>query len=384
MSFMTLFACITLVLAALYLLTILLFLIGLRRPAVPGRADLPAVTVVVAARNEERGIGALLDDLASQEYPAERYEIIIADDGSSDRTAEIVRSRMEHYSFIQLLSITETPAGWSPKKYALQQAIDRARGEIILATDADCRLGKHWAETMARYFLPGVCFVIGFSQYGRRGEPQNTIERLQAMDFIPLMGVAEGSCNLGLPLSASGQNLAFLRQAFLAVGGYSRVAHRVSGDDVLLLQLMRTHTGGRIVFAAEPAAFASSAPQPTLGELINQRKRWASNGSFQLFLNRPFFAYLVMVYLFTAALCLGLPFALVLHRHLGLFALALAGKLAGEWVISWTCARRYHRTDLLRWFPLWFLAQIPYITFVGLMGTFGNFKWKDRKHAAAL
>ncbi|HNW59535.1 MAG TPA: glycosyltransferase [bacterium] len=384
MPLMTLFAVITLLLAAVYLLTILLFLIGLRRPASPGSAELPEVTVVVAARNEELRIGALLDDLAAQDYPAGHYEVIVADDGSRDRTAEIVRSRMALHPFIQLLSIAECPAGWSPKKYALQQAIGRAQGEIILATDADCRLGPQWARTMVRYFLPDVGFVIGFSQYGRRGEPQNAIERLQAMDFIPLMGVAEGSCNLGLPLSASGQNLAYRRKAFLEVGGYTRVAHRVSGDDVLLMQLIRRHPAYRVVFASQPQAFASSTPQPTLSEFINQRKRWASNGSFQFFLNLPFFAYLVMVYLYTAALFFGVPLALALRQHAGLFLLALVSKVAGEWAISWSSARRYERTDLLPWFPLWFAAQVPYITLVGILGTFGNFKWKDRKHPAAL
>jgi len=381
---LTLFAWLTLSLAALYLVTITLFLIGLRRPASPGFTGLPAITVVVAARNEEKHIGALLDDLSRQDYPGHLYEIIIADDGSTDRTAAIVHERMAGSASIRLLSISQCPAGFSPKKYALQQAVSQARGEIILATDADCRLGPEWARSMVRYFLPEVGFVIGFSQYGRRGEKQNLIERLQAMDFIPLMGVAEGSCNLGLPFSASGQNLAYRRAAFLAVGGYSRVAHRVSGDDVLLLQLIRSHTSCRVVFASHPGAFASSAPQPTLSELVNQRKRWASNGSFQLFLNLPFFAYLVMVYLYTAALFIGVPLSLLLHSHAGLFALALASKLAGEWTISWLSARRYGRTDLLPWFPLWFIAQIPYIVWVGMLGTFGNFRWKDRKHGAAL
>jgi len=73
-----------------------------------------------------------------------------------------------------------------------------------------------------------------------------------------------------------------------------------------------------------------------------------------------------------------------IHSHAGLFALALASKLAGEWTISWLSARRYGRTDLLPWFPLWFIAQIPYIVWVGMLGTFGNFRWKDRKHGAAL
>ena len=384
MSPLTLLAWLTLLLAAAYLVTILIFLFGLRRPAYPGFTGLPAVTVVVAARNEENHIGALLDDLISQDYPDHLYEIIIADDGSNDRTAGIVRERMAGSPSIRLLSIEECPAGFSPKKYALQQAVGQARGEIILATDADCRLGPQWASTMVKYFLPEVGFVIGFSQYGRRGEKQNLIERLQAMDFIPLMGVAEGSCNLGLPLSASGQNLAYRREAFHAVGGYSRVAHRVSGDDVLLLQLIRNYTDYRVVFASHPEAFASSAPQPTLAELVNQRKRWASNGSFQLFLNIPFFAYLIMVYLYTAALFIGVPLSLLLHTHAGLFTLCLASKLAGEWAISCVSARRYGRTDLLRWFPLWFIAQIPYIVWVGMLGSFGNFKWKDRKHGAAL
>ncbi|HNY90924.1 MAG TPA: glycosyltransferase [bacterium] len=384
MSSLTILAWLTLLLAAAYLVTILLFLIGLRRPASPGFTGLPVVTVVVAARNEEKHIGSLLDDLTRQDYPDHLYEIIIADDGSSDRTAGIVRERMAGSPFIRLLSIEECPAGFSPKKYALQRAVSQARGEIILATDADCRLGPQWASTMVKYFLPEVGFVIGFSQYGRRGEKQNLIERLQAMDFIPLMGVAEGSCNLGLPLSASGQNLAYRREAFHAVGGYSRVAHRVSGDDVLLLQLIRSHTDYRVVFASHPGAFASSAPQPTLADLINQRKRWASNGSFQLFLNIPFFAYLIMVYLYTAALFVGVPLSLLLGTHAGLFALCLASKIGGEWAISLVSAHRYGRTDLLRWFPLWFIVQIPYIVWVGMLGSFGNFKWKDRKHGAAL
>lgn len=384
MNPMTLFAAITLFLAGAYLLTILLFLAGLCRPAKPDYTGQPAVTVVVAARNEEAHIAQLLDDLCHQEYPETLYQVIVVDDGSRDQTAAIVRRYAENYPFVQLFSITECPPGFSPKKYALQLAVEKAMGEIILATDADCRLGPAWASTMVRYFLPEVGFVIGFSQYGRRGEPQNLIERLQAMDFIPLMGVAEGSCNLGLPLSASGQNLAYRREAFLQVGGYRSVAHRVSGDDVLLLQLIRTRTNYRIVFAAHPEAFASSAPQPTMAELINQRKRWASNGSFQLFLNIPFFLYLLLVHGYTSALLLGLPLALFLGPHAALFLAALGSKMAGEALISYISARRYKRTDLLRYFPVWFIFQIPYIVLVGLSGTFGNFKWKERQHSAAL
>ncbi len=381
---MTLFASLCIGLALLYAMTIVLFLIGLRQKHQPVNSTQPPVTVVVAARNEEKNLGTLLGDLCSQSWPRERLQIIVVDDGSTDRTAEIIRAFAQKNTHIMPITIDQAPPGFSPKKYALQCAVERASGEIILATDADCRVGRDWVRGMVGHFLPDVGFVIGFSQYGRRGERQNLIERLQAFDFIPLMGVAEGSCNLGFPLSASGQNLAYRRDAFLAVDGYKRVASRVSGDDVLLLQLIRKHTAYRAVFAANPEAFASSAPQATLRQFINQRKRWASNGSFQLFLNLPFFGFLLMVHAYTSALFVGVPLSLLLNQQVAVFLAALASKAFFEGLIAWISARRFQRQDLLICFPLWFLLQIPYVALVGLLGTFGNFSWKERKHSATL
>ncbi len=381
---MTILTTICAVLTLLYATTIILFLIGLRKKHPASNTAEPNVTVVVAARNEEQHLGKLLDDLCAQTWPRERLQIIIVDDGSTDRTAEIIQAYAEKHAFIIPVTIDACPPGFSPKKYALQNAVEHASGEIILATDADCRVGPDWIKGMVRHFLPDVGFVIGFSQYGRRGDPQNLIERLQAFDFIPLMGVAEGSCNLGLPLAASGQNLAYRRDAFLAVGGYKRIAGRVSGDDVLLLQLVRKYSSYRIVFASNQEAFASSAPQPTLRQFVNQRKRWASNGSFQIFLNIPFFAYLIMVHAYTSVLFIGIPLAVVLKQYTLVFFASMAIKALFEGLIAMVSARRFHREDLLIYFPLWFFLQIPYVALVGLLGTFGNFSWKDRNHSATI
>lgn len=372
------------VLTIVYVGTLLLFIAGMmiRRRVVHGQRH--RISIVIAARNEEQNIGNILTDLANQSYDKGWYEVIIANDHSSDKTVDVIEQHVARHANFKLLNMQAAPPRFSPKKWALQKAVEEAAGDIILATDADCRVGSRWIETMASYFGPEVGFVIGFSQFGALGASQNLIERFQAFDFLALMGAAAGSANLGLPLAASGQNLGYRKTAFQQIGGYTKVAHRVSGDDVLLLQLIRKYTEMKIVFAADPAAYAVSEPQPTLKDLINQRKRWASNGIVQLKLNIVFFLYLLQVLLFNAALLVGLGMALCTGRHLDTVLGCLAIRVVSEFAISVKSALHFKRTDLLRYFPLWFSMQIPYIVGIGLAGTFGKFQWKDREHSAQI
>jgi cellulose synthase/poly-beta-1,6-N-acetylglucosamine synthase-like glycosyltransferase len=378
----TLLADITVVLTALYGVMILIFIIGMAKKQKKATARPVAVSVIIAARNEEQNIGRILADLAQQTYDPKLYEVIIADDHSTDGTARVVSEWAARHPFIKLLAIGAIPERFSPKKFAIQQAVESAKGDIILATDADCRVGPEWAAAMASRFEKNVGFVIGFSQFGAKGDKQNLIERLQAFDFVTLMGVACGSTNLGIPLAASGQNMGYRKSLFDQVGGYRKIAHRISGDDVLLLQLIVRHTRSRVVFAADPRAHAVSAPQPTLHTLINQRKRWASNGAYQLVLNPYFFMYLVLVLLFNAALLIGTPLALFSGKGLATIAWCAAARALIEGLISLRSAVLFKRSDLLKYFPLWFFCQIPYIVSVGLWGTFGRFSWKERIHSA--
>jgi len=374
----------TTLLAALYTVICLLFTFGLRRLREGRNRVNYSVSVIVAARNEEETIGALLKDLAHQTYPPEKVEIIIADDGSSDLTESVVRGYAARDDRIRLLRIKSVPRNYSPKKYALSRAVARSSGEIILATDADCRLGSRWIETMISYFTPETGFVIGFSQFGSRDEQSGLFARLQAVDFLLLMAAAAGACQLGYPLAASGQNLAFRRSAFETVGGYSRIAHRVSGDDTLLLQLIRRSGAYRIRFAGSKAGFVSSRPQRHLRGLLNQRRRWASNGSYQIFLNLPFFAYLLVVYLLHFGLLSGLLLTAIVAAPLTPWLLPLAAKMSAELLVAVTASEAFGRRDLLPLLPVWSLLQLPYIVLVGLLGSFGKFSWKERHHTAEI
>ncbi|MBN1465720.1 glycosyltransferase [candidate division KSB1 bacterium] len=369
-------------LTIIYVGTLLLFMAGMTVRRRGMHTQRHRISIIIAARNEEKNIGNILTDLANQSYDKGWYEVIIANDHSSDKTVDVIEQHSARHANFKLVNMQMFPPRFTPKKWALQKAVEMASGDIILATDADCRVGSRWIETMASYFSPAVGFVIGFSQFGARGASQNLIERFQAFDFLTLMGAAAGSTNLGLPLAASGQNLGYRKTAFQQIGGYQKVAHRVSGDDVLLLQLIRKYSKMKIIFAADPAAFAVSEPQPTLKALINQRKRWASNGIVQLKLNIIFFLYLLQVLLFNAMLLVALVAALCTGQHLDLVLGCVTVRVVSEFAFALKSALYFKRTDLLKYFPLWFIIQIPYIVGIGLAGTFGKFQWKEREHSA--
>ena len=379
---MDIFVTILEILTFIYVVIALLFLLGLfhRRS---GRNKIKyTVSVIVAARNEENNVSQLLFDLSHQTYSKNLYEVIIVNDGSSDRTAHIVTEFARQHDNVHLVTVDAVPPGYSPKKFALQTAVQHSTADIILATDADCRVKSTWIEAMVSYFTPSVGMVLGFSQFGRKRDKQNFLERLQAFDFLQLLAAAAGSCSLGLPWAATGQNLAYRREAFQQVGGYDKVAHRISGDDVLLLQLMRRLTKWQIVFAHSSHAFNTSQPQKTLKALINQRTRWASNGSYQIHLDKLFFGYLVVVFLLNTSLFLGLCIAILAHTWSVKLLGCLLAKVGAEFLVGVVATRLFNRPDLLKYFPVWALLQIPYVMFAGLLGIFGKFSWKERAHQA--
>ena len=125
---------------------------------------LPNVSVVVAARNEEDHIQHLINDLISQEYPIDKLEVIIVNDRSTDDTAMILDDASSNYAFIKIITIDKVPKDMTPKKNALTKGIENAVGEIIVLTDADCRVGKLWVSSMTYSVMNTEGISIGFSE----------------------------------------------------------------------------------------------------------------------------------------------------------------------------------------------------------------------------
>lgn len=362
----------------------------------PTDESLPSITVVVPARNEEDTIGLCVDSILAVDYPVDRLEVIVVDDDSRDRTAEVVRRRMarqrpalalagglpeaedesEGDGRLRLVQIPENRRrDRAHKKRAIEKAVAHARGEIILTTDADCVVPRGWARAMAAQFTgPEVAFVSGPVRF--RVEPDDGLfVRLQGIDFFGLMACGAGGIGIGRPNLANGANVGYRRETFEALGGFSGIDHVTSGDDELLMQKVAYETPLDVRFCAAPEAVVVTEPVRSLRAFAHQRKRWASKGANY---PRPLQWMLVGVVGFFGALvgtACAIPFAPSLTPFL--FG-ALALKALGDLQVIVPAARRFGQTGLLWVYPFHLLVHAPHSLAVGILGPMGGFEWKER------
>ena len=137
--------------------------------------------VNIETNSEEKNISFILDDLVNQSIDKNNFEILIANDRSDDITGEIIDQYASDYTFIKTIHIYNKTT-MAPKKYALTQAIENSSGEIIVATDADCRVSKDWVKSMALLVQNTGKVVIGYSKINS----SNTLNQYQKIDFLDM------------------------------------------------------------------------------------------------------------------------------------------------------------------------------------------------------
>ena len=356
-----------------YLMIGVLLFRGIHRLHTGKAAGSPRVSIVLAARNEEENIGACLDTLLSQTYPENKIEIIVVNDRSEDRTAEQIQNRMQKHPNIKRIDIETLHPDMAPKKFALQQGIAKAQGEIIFTTDADCRPQPQWIASMLPYFEPDVALVAGYSPLTAEASP-SLLHTFISLESLGLASVMAGSIGAGFPLTCSGRNLAYRKSVFEEIGGFEKIGHFVSGDDDLFLHLITQRTGYQVRFASDPASVVPSRPAGNFREFSNQRTRHASKGFHY---HRPLKLGLIGVYLFYLSLLLSLFFPSVYPWALMMFGL----KSCLEFALLWRTARLFSQFKVLWMVPLIMLLHIPYVVIFGLWGQFGKFRWKEARYS---
>jgi len=250
---------------------------------------LPFVSVVVAARNEEERLPSLLHDLARQDYP--HFEVIVVDDHSEDGTTALVQEWAAGDTRFRLVTNAQTG-----KKQALTTGIAAARGEIIITTDADCRVSSAWVGTLERCFQRAQV-QMAFGQVRMRAN-DTFFSKLQQLEFASLTGAAAATFQQGYPAFCNGANLAFRKAAFLEVGGYTDNLHIPSGDDEFLMRKIIARYPRGLVFAGSRQAIVTTDPQPAIKDFMHQRLRWAGKWKYNTSLSTKLLAiYILLVQL---------------------------------------------------------------------------------------
>jgi len=331
-------------------------------------------SVIIPVRNEAANIASILTDLQAQEYPADLYEVLVIDDDSDDGTLEIAAEVLQRSSMKYHL-VRLKDYGMKGKKQAISKALELAENEIILATDGDCRVGPMWIQSYAHKYTKDIQMITG----PVRMVEHDFFTHLQSLEFAGLIGLGAASLQSGNPGMCNGANLSYRKSAFHEVSGYEGNQEIASGDDEFLLQkIFRAYPNG-VLFLKDKRAIVSTPAKDTLGELINQRKRWSSKWKFhksyyvKLMAIAVFFNYLVFAYMLVegltneASFVIFTSFFLLRALVLSLYIRSVAVFLGVRNVI-WAS----------------FVMEIIYpflVLFLGIASIFGHYSWKGRYYS---
>jgi poly-beta-1,6-N-acetyl-D-glucosamine synthase len=342
---------------------------GSTRDAIPD--DAPRVSVVVACRDEAERIPHLVASLRDQSYPCELTEFILVDDHSTDGTAERIESETAGDTRFRHIRLDGTSA--AGKKSAIAAGVVIAAGSIIVTTDADCAHRPGWLGAMTRGFADGADLVAGPVVYPRGNR---LAARLQALEFLGLVGVGAGLFGVGYPRLCNGANLAYRKECFARAAAFRTDDPVASGDDEFLMHAIVYRLGGDARFEAAPDALVVTAASASIGSFFSQRARWASKGLH--YEDARFIAFLTVLFAYFALLVCA-PFAVIGSSHAVVLCALLYACKAGLDLRVLLRAARLFRSPLR--LPDWFLAEClhpPYLVIASLLGTVRNITWKNR------
>lgn len=227
----------------------------------------PPFSIIVPAHNEEANISQSIENLKDLNYPD--YEVIVANDGSSDNTAQIVDRLVKKYpDWLKVVHVSPN----SGKARATNAAILFSRGHFILVIDADSLIDKDVLKYMAWHFvpLPRVGAVTGNPRVLNR---TTLLGKIQVGEYSSIIGLIKRTQRiLGKVLTVSGVIAAFRRSALIECGLFD--ADTVTEDIDMTWKLQQKFWDIRY----EPRALCWVLVPETIRGLFRQRVRWAQGG----------------------------------------------------------------------------------------------------------
>jgi len=344
--------------------------------------ELPFVSIIIAARNEELNIGNCLQSIINQTYPQNRWEVIVTDDHSTDETVAIIHSyKKENIRAINLADFTQNKILNSYKKKSIETAIQFAKGELIVTTDADCVVPEKWLETLVTFYkekkpvfvaLP-VVFQNPLSQDSFFKSFFNTF---QSLDFMTLQGITGASVFKKFHSMCNGANLAYEKKVFYEVNGFEGIDEIASGDDMLLMHKIQEVYPEKIMFLKSTDVIVQTKPAETLKDFMNQRIRWASKAD--KYTDKKITAVLFLVYLLNVWIFILGVSSFFFIKPFCIFLIAIIIKTIAEIFFLYPVAKFFGKQKLLWRFVPAQPFHIIYTLVAGWLGKFGSYRWKGR------
>ena len=341
------------------------------------------ISVIIPARNEEENIARCLRSVLQQTYPQHLFEIIVVDDFSTDKTAEIVQSLAgKNIRLLKLSDVITNQDINSYKKKTIESGIHIAHGSLIVTTDADCIVKPGWLEHIAAFYeKTNAVFIaapVSYLDYSKNDSwVKKFLNIFQSLDFISLQGITGASVQAQFHNMCNGANLAYERKVFYAVNGFAGIDSIASGDDMLLMHKIAKKFPGKIKYLKSTNGIVYTKSAETIGEFLNQRIRWASKAS--VYPDFKITAVLFLVYFVNVWMMILAIASFFSLKYFYVLLAALIDKIIFELFFLIPVSNFFQKQKLLWWFIPSQPFHIIYTIIAGLLGKFGRYTWKGRR-----
>ncbi|MEE4312669.1 MAG: glycosyltransferase [candidate division KSB1 bacterium] len=353
----------------IYIFVLVHLIQGLQRLGGCTNEALPAVTVIVAARNEGKYIENCIKSLLGQDYPADSYEILLVNDASGDNTRDIMQRYASEHENIRAHQIAAGDRYQGSKKRALETGIAAAKGDLLLFTDADCEPPPAWAREMVRCFQDDVGAVAGFSPLV---DPSGSwFGKIAHVDSHVSGIIAAGGIGAGGFVTCTGRSLAYRKQAFEDAGGFTDIHKSLSGDDDLLMHQLRAKTSWKIAFNISPAAVVPSFQTKSWSEMISQKSRHLSAGRYYPITHKILYSLMHLIRFSAFAFLLS---SIFFTRLFPIFMFAALIIIGWDYTII-RLGSRIMRQKTPRYIWLWEVYYLVYYWFSAFSVFFGRVRW---------
>lgn len=331
--------------------------------------DLPHITILVPARNEEKDLPTCLRSLENLDYPIDKIEFIIGNDGSDDATEGVIKSWVSGAENRRYLNISPQSVGtMNGKANGLSQMIAISGGKYLLFTDADCQVNELWAKEMVSSALgEGADLVTGITTV----IPDTWFAAMQGMDWWLTLGMIKVLADIGKSVTSMGNNMLVTKKAYQAVGGFENLPLSVTEDFELAKAIHRA--GYKAIHHVAAESLVETQGEESLSNLMKQRKRWMKGA-----MGLPWFWKIML-----ALQVLFFPSIIIFLFYNPGFALAIwMGKILAQSLFIKDLARSTG-TIILPFYLISFEFYYLFISWSTVVYYFwpSRVKWKERQYA---
>ena len=294
----------------------------------------PSVSVIVDAGNETDQLMKFLPLVLHQDYPGE-MEVVVVADGSAESTGDLLSEMKAAFSHLYVTFTPRDTRSLSRKKLALMIGIKAAHNDVVLTTNANCRVtSDQWLRMMMRNFTEGTDVVLGYSHY-RYKHDRGVGRYYRVFDTVSTGAQWLLSAIGGHPYRGVSDNLAYRRQLFFGNNGFARSMNLRWGDDDVFVSEIARPENTRVELAPETQVVAHYDNVSRTHHVLKTRRDFTSRLCRRL----PFLMQGFMSTLFFLAHVAAIAVILLNHNNLTVICLALA-ILLSAWVLVGLAVRK--------------------------------------------